>query len=259
MAPPVGYEEGLEVEVVVEPLIEQGPPSEVVVEPYVPDVPTEPGQPGTPPPTPPPPPPPVSPNLIARNRLYERLDPIHDADEVNDLLLDLCEAVTYPQAALENIIRGDDDFDPFERAVDLEEAPLWLLPWLSCLVGEEWGGPSSEVLREQIRDRPRRRRGTPAAIIAAVKRTLTGSKTATLVTRVGGNPNVIFLQTIPSQTPAPTYTYNEVLRVAPAWVQLSNIVSDQLTYAELDAQNATYVNAQGKYGIYANLRADNPV
>lgn len=142
------------------------------------------------------------------------------------LLQSLCDALTYPAAPLEPIVRGDDTHEPWTRAVDVDEAPTWDLPWLACLVGEEWRGPGSEILRAQIRDRPRFRRGTTASIAAAAKATLTGTRDVTIVDRVDDNPNLLTVITSPTETPNQDVTFQVMRRMTPAWVQLTYIVSD---------------------------------
>lgn len=147
---------------------------------------------------------------------------------MSDLLLALCDALTAPGAPLEEIVRGDDDNQPFERAVDIDLAPLWVLPWLACIVGVEWRGPASETLRDLIRDRPRFRRGTTAAIAAEVKPTLTGTQSVVVTPRVNDNPFVMTVVTIPSETPDPAATLAAINRAKPAFVLIANLIADDV-------------------------------
>lgn len=158
---------------------------------------------------------------------------------MTDVLLQaLCDAFTYPAAPLEPIVRGDDTHGPWERAVDVDQAPAWELPWLACLVGEEWRGPGSEVLRDQIHNRPRFRRGTTASIAAAAKATLTGTQEVTIVARVDDDPNLLTVITSPSETPNQDATLRAMRRMTPAWVQISYIVSDVPVIDTLPAATA---------------------
>src|SRR3954468_8875157 len=125
----------------------------------------------------------------AADRVYGRCLPIaHDDEPAGWPLYALCEALTLPMEPLEDIIRGDDQYGPFERALDVNEEPLWVLPWLACLVGVVWRSPSSERRPSLIRTRPHHRRGTVPAIRAAVQETLIGTRTVLITPRYGGDP-----------------------------------------------------------------------
>src|SRR4051812_16816817 len=159
-----------------------------------------------------------------------------------DLLLALVDALTMPAAPLEEIVRGDEDNQPYERAVDIDLAPLWVLPWLACMVGVEWRGGTSEDLRALIRDRPRYRRGTNAAIEAEVRTTLANPATAsvTVQSRVGDDPFTMNVFTLPSETPDPAATFAAVMRTKPAFVLVANLVQDVVT---IDADTDITIDA----------------
>lgn len=166
-----------------------------------------------------------------------------------DLLLALCDALTYPAAAMEEIVRGDEDNTPFERAVDVDLAPLWVLPWLACLVGVEWRGPATEELRAKIRDRPRYRRGTDAAISAEVKTTLTGTQSVTVVSRVEDNPFLMNVFTLPAETPDSAATFRAMQRTKPAFVLIANLVQDVVT---IDADTDITIDASDPAEVIDN-------
>lgn len=138
----------------------------------------------------------------------------------DQVLLAFCEAIMAPIGPMEEVIRGDDTHDPYERAVDVGNAPLWVLPWLACIVGIEWHGPATEDLRSLLIERPRYRRGTIASIRAAAQQTLTGTKTVDISNRFDDNPWLIRVTTLPSETPDPETTEKVVLSEIPVWVRL---------------------------------------
>lgn len=144
----------------------------------------------------------------------------------DDLLLAVCDALTFPVAPLETTVRGDDTHAPWELPLDVNAAPVWSLPWLGAIVGEEWRGPATELLRAQIKDRPRFRRGTTASIKAAATATLTGTQEVRIIPRVDDDPNLLTVITKPAETPNPATTLRAMLRKTPVWVQLTYIVSD---------------------------------
>lgn len=168
-----------------------------------------------------------------------------------DLLLALVDTLTAPAAPLEEIVRGDEANQPFERAVDVDLAPLWVLPWLACMVGVEWRGGTSEALRALIRDRPRYRRGTNAAIEAEVRQTLLDPDTATVTvqSRVGDDPFVMNVITIPAETPDPAATLAAINRVKPAFVLIANLVEDVVT---IDADDDITISASNPSEIINN-------
>ncbi|HWT23705.1 MAG TPA: hypothetical protein VN213_09380 [Solirubrobacteraceae bacterium] len=158
------------------------------------------------------------------------------------LLLAICEALTAPSAPLEPVVRGDDTHEPWARALDRDEAPVWQLPWLACLMGEEWRGPPSEQLRAQLTERPRFRRGTPASIAAAARATLTGAREVLVIPRVNDDPNLTTVVTRPAETPSPALTLQTMLRVTPAWVQLTHVVENAVI---IDADTDITIDASG--------------
>jgi hypothetical protein len=163
----------------------------------------------------------------AADRIYSRLTPIADGDEAAGYpLYGLVEALTLPQDPLEEIVREDDTHPAWTRAVDPNEAPLWVLPWLAQLVGVEWNGPSSEALRTKTLERPRYRRGTVGAIRSSVGATLTGTKTVRIAPRVTGNPWQILVLTFPAETPSPSQSLAALLEEKPAGVVYTFVVTD---------------------------------
>lgn len=169
---------------------------------------------------------PIIPGTTGADRLYRRWRPLHHGDEQAGYpLYALAEALTSGTAALEEIVREDDTHAAWARAVDVDEAPLWVLPWLGCLVGVETLGDPTEQLRRLIRTRPRWKRGTTPAIRAAVEDTLTATKTVRVYSRVDDTPFHLLVLTDPSETPDPVLTEAAARGEKPAMVVLQYAAS----------------------------------
>lgn len=168
---------------------------------------------------------------------------------MSNLLLAFCEALMAPIAPMEQVVRGSDDYGPWERAVDVEGAPLWVLPWLACIVGIEWRGAPTEDLRSLIRDRPRFRRGMNASIRAAAASTLTGERSVDLIPRVNGNPNLLTVLTVPSETPDPVATERAIRSEIPVWVRL---ITGQEDTPIIDVAGATVTIDAAAAGVTIN-------
>jgi hypothetical protein len=193
----------------------------------------------------------------AADRIYNRLTPLADGDEAAGYpLYGLVEALTLPQDPLEEIVREDDTHPAWTRAVDPNEAPLWVLPWLAQLVGVEWQGPSSEALRTKTLERPRYRRGTPSAIRSAAQTTLTGTRTVFIGARPYGSPWRLSVGTLGSETPNAALTTRAILDEKPAGVILETLVDLAVwTYLAIWATYASYTTLNAHFATYTALNA----
>lgn len=139
----------------------------------------------------------------AAERLYDRLRPYHDGDDEGGwVLLHKCEAAARILARPNQALRHDDTGSGARRMLDPDRAPAWALPWLAQFAGIPY--LPAELTEAQRRDliahAPGMRRGTPAALIAAVQQVLTGTRTVRLVERHEGDAYNVLVITLGSET-----------------------------------------------------------
>lgn len=165
--------------------------------------------------------------------------------------------------------------------VNPDAAPRAFLPWLGWLVGIDTTVLAEADVRGVIRDAvTSQRRGSAAAIAAAVRRTLTGSQDVIVLTKPpdpdfptwdfdqagedynadvrrydGGitDPWLIIVITKTVQTPDSTATLLAATGEKPAGVLLELQTLSGMTYAELTAAYATYDVMRASNRSYSNL------
>jgi hypothetical protein len=186
-------------------------------------------------------------------QLYDDLGPAlrHGDDQAGYPLLALVAAVSTPFEVLA-------DLDAWEALYDLDRAdPAWL-PYLGQYVGAIVDARQPVATqRLQVRDSASWRRGTPAAIIAAARRHLTGGQGVTLIERDGGAYRLT-VRTYSSQTPDPDAVEAALLAAKPAGLILTYEVVIGVSYAELTAAHATYADLDAAYPDYAAQTAATP-
>lgn len=136
------------------------------------------------------------------DRLHEALGPIAAADGDNGwVLLRFCDAVTRAVADVEAFA------DPplgagWAPLFDPSTAPARALPWLGQLVGAVVAQGTAEAdARAIVKAVPTWQRGTPAAVLAATKLHLIGSKTAMLTERWQGSAYRVKVTSYAAETP----------------------------------------------------------
>lgn len=122
--------------------------------------------------------------------LYRQLGPLTRDDGLHGwMLLRLVAAATGALDEVEQLARDHPDGRPgWSTVVDVDLAPPTWLPWLGQFVGVRLPGDVSSptARRRAIRDQASARRGTPAALAAAITATLRGSQRLELIERDGG-------------------------------------------------------------------------
>lgn len=93
-------------------------------------------------------------------------------------------------------------------------------------------GATLEQARDLVRSQRASRRGTPAAIIAAARSALTGTRTVTLRER-DGSPWRLTLVTYAAETPDPARVLAAVAQEKPAGIVLQYSVAPGLTWDQL--------------------------
>ena len=176
--------------------------------------------------------------------LTDQLEPILSTD-----LLTYIAAIAKMFEQVETYItdQGDEWWQQaWSIMLDVDNAPVEALPYLSCFVGVDLPvGADEATMRALIRAQNAKKRGTPASIIMSAKAYLTGAQYTFLRERDGGayyaTLNVRASETdipegsyIVNRTNAALYPLIEALRqTKPAGVVLTLVVSPSVTIDEL--------------------------
>jgi len=173
----------------------------------------------------------------------------------SDDLLDYVSAIASMWDQVEIFIEDDPDNDvvAWQALLDVDIAPLIALPWLAQCVGERLPvGMDEESARNWIRLAPNWIRGTPAGIVAAVKRHLTGTQTVQFAERMklDGTPDddTIAIVTYAEETPNQEAVLQALRRNVPADIVIEYDVIAQATWALVQAGMADWAELQSTYG-----------
>lgn len=193
--------------------------------------------------------------------LYSRLGPVADQDAALGWpLLTYLGAIgdTFFQD-IENLVRDKGSQPGWAAALDPDQVPAIGLGWLAQMVGTRL---QSNVTQAQqitwVKARAGFGRGTPAAMIAAIKPLLGGTQHVVLNERVGGNEYAVEVQLILAEV-LPTVSMGQVLAAAisqkPAGVILTfNPALTTQTFAQLKAGYATFALAKAHYANFAAMK-----
>jgi hypothetical protein len=203
------------------------------------------------PPTPPPVPPGLTPQAFAAD-LYQALAPLTAQEPYNGFsLLILCNAIGVMFQMVDDWVRDQPQGPGWSLLLDINRCPTEALGWLGQFVGVRIPGSLTDAQqRAWILSMIGFRRGTPAAMIAAVQATLTGTKTVTLVER-DGDPYALTVKTIAGETTPATSA--AILSQKPAGITLGTTGTGGVqTWGTLKTRNATWAVELGKYGNWSN-------
>jgi hypothetical protein len=208
----------------------------------------EPALPDTPPPAD------LAPQSFAAD-LYDSLAPAasHDADYAWALLI-LCNAIGVMFQLVDDWVRDTQAGPGWSPLLDLNRCPSDALGWLGQFNGSRIPtGLTDAQQRAFIKDASAFRRGTPAAMIAAVQATLTGTQTVTLVER-DGDPYYLTVQTIASETPDQAKTHAAILSQKPGGIVLGTFTPavGVQTWATFQTKAADWSGEETKYTIWSN-------
>lgn len=161
-------------------------------------------------------------------------------ERAGDLLPDVVSAL------VSELVTADDLLRPVDPTAD-PDGPRWRGSWAAAFdldhtPDPQWLGrvtgsriPDGLVLadaRQLVRERASWRRGTPASLIAAVKRTLTGLQRVTLDER-DGSPWRLTLSTYEAETPDPDATLAVALTQKPVGIVLVHQVLAGATFGHM--------------------------
>lgn len=194
----------------------------------------------------------------AAEDLYARLAPLAWRDEeLGWPLLLYCGAVTSGFGEVELLARDTGGVPGWSAVMDPAAAPEKWLAWLGQFAGVRRGpGMDAAGFRDVIRLRPQFRRGQPAAIAAAARPTLTGSRRVTLVERNGGAYRLLAV-TFAAETPDPAATAAALTAAKPAGLALTHRVDPGWSIADMEAGPLATVGAlEGGFPSVVNFESN---
>ena len=194
----------------------------------------------------------------AAEQLYGILAPLaYDDGRLDWPLLKYCEALASSLQEVNDYIVYD-GYPAWGVVMDVDVAPSKALPWLAQFVGvtvpPQQTGETDEAydarIRAYIKATPGFDRGTPAAMIAAIQQTLTGSKTVYIRERYGGAYKMEVI-TITAETPNAAATLRAILSQKPAGIVLTHSV---LVGQDFQILFDTHTTFQDVYTDYATMQ-----
>jgi hypothetical protein len=191
-------------------------------------------------------------------RLYDYLAPLAEEDERHGYALALyLSALARLVDEVADLSRDGEDGRPgWSDLFNPERIPARLLPWLAQFRGVQLPqGLAVEEQRQRIREADGFRRGSPAAMIAAAKRTLTGTQTVYLTER-SGSAYALTVATLTSETPDPAATLAALREQKPAGIVLTHALITGGDYGTLLGTHADYAEVLTDFATYADVLAN---
>jgi hypothetical protein len=178
-------------------------------------------------------------------------------------LTDYAEAIGQMYAQVELFAADTETQVGWQPLWDVDLMPAYGLPWLAQTVGERIPvGLAEDAAREQIRKTPNQFRGTPSAIIDAVKAPLTGGKRVWFRERFNGSESDedwIAIATYASETPDERAVLNALRRTVPGDIDVFYEVLTGATWALLETPVTTWGALEVTYGpTWANIAGATP-
>ncbi len=169
--------------------------------------------------------------------LYARLEPIHrDTDEAAGWpLLTYIGGLGAAHDLVRYITADTDEQRGWSALFDPDRCPADFLPYLGQYFGVRIPVGTPEALaRDMIKTPAGFVRCSEAAVIAAVKSTLTGAQYVNFVTRQDDSFWRWLITTRPAETPNAALTYRAILSQKRAGVIATHVVTDETLIDELE-------------------------
>lgn len=169
---------------------------------------------------------------------YSRLEPVSHQDEALGWpLLTFVQALAEMLRQVEELVRpADPSRQAWDPLLDVDLAPDWHLPYIGQFVGVRvTPGGTPAQWRAQIKGVTGFKRGTPAAMIAAVQATLTGTKYVALIER-DGDQDHITVTTRAAETPNSAASLAAAVSQKAAGLILTFISTATITYTEAEVR-----------------------
>lgn len=185
-------------------------------------------------------------------RVLDGLGPAVRA-QAGQLLPALLEAILTPAQDVDGIVVDPTGRPGWSPLFDLDSTPQ--PAWLGQLVGVPVDlGVTPQEARSRIADRPAQRRGTPAALVAAVKAVLTGSRRVELLERDGGAYQLT-VQVYEAETPNVTAVERAVATQKPVGIVATVQVLTGATYQHMtDVHGPSLADFAVDFPTYADAR-----
>lgn len=165
------------------------------------------------------------------------------------------EALSRGYEQVDSVVRDTDAGPGWSAMLDANRAPTWALRWLGQLVGVQVPPGQPEALsRNAIRTPAGWRRGTPQAIIDAVRPTLTGTQTVILLER-DTDPYHLTVATFTDETPNTAATDAAALAQKPAGLLMDVVDISHWAYITMNTGYATYTALNAAFATYNALNA----
>ncbi|MFW6776062.1 hypothetical protein ACOACO_17395 [Nocardioides sp. CPCC 205120] len=181
-----------------------------------------------------------------RTRVLDALGPAfreRAGDQVDELVDGLITALVDVDALAQPAAGG------WPTAFDLATTPQ--PAWLGQATGTSVpSGLPAEAQRALVRDRSGSRRGTPAALRAAVAAELVGTRRVTLLERWNGDPWALEVHTYAAETPSVDQVAVALGTQTPVGVRVHHQVLDGATYDHIAAEHGTYADVLADFTAY---------
>lgn len=176
--------------------------------------------------------------MSVAEQITESLGPF--ARESADLT-DFVEAITAPIEQVYGIIGEEDQEFGWSVALDPDNCPASVLPWLAQFEGVTLTDDMTVAeQRAAIAAREGSARGRPETIRSRVARTLTISRRVVIRERYDDDAYALQIRTLASETPDENLTRAAIISQKPAGIVLDYEAVADGTYGELETDFATY-------------------
>lgn len=192
--------------------------------------------------------------------LYSRLDPLTDQDAALGWpLLTYLGAIgdTYFEE-INDLVRDIGRQPGWAAAMDPDQATASGLGWLGQFVGVRLRSEDDTQAKNVawVKATAGFSRGSPAAMIAAIKPILSGTKSVTLTERVGGNAYALQVAVILAEIPAgkKLAVINAATAQKPAGIILTFNPAITQTWTQMKTANATWTIAKATYADFNAMK-----
>lgn len=189
---------------------------------------------------------------------YGRLAPLTGPDEALGWpLLVYLIGISQMWAEVESIARSTEGKPAWSQVLDVDRCPAFLLPWLAQFVGVVvTPNADAATQRAEIRDVGGFKRGSPAALVAAIAKTLTGTQYVALVERYGGDAYAMQATVRTAECPNLAYTTAVAGLAKAAGLSLTIIAAAFRTYSTWEATwPGSYTSVENAFATYADAEA----